>query len=106
MIIYQNDRILHSAEEDNLSPFDSKIACMCESIKINNKQLNRQGQVRKTTGSGVEWAEYSLIIRPGCPVQVFSLTIDSSVGLLAGIQSTGDLVSETLGLNPAFSRGR
>ena len=32
-------RILHSAEEDNLSDFDSNIACLCQSIKIkNNKQ--------------------------------------------------------------------
>ena len=30
-------RILHSAEEDNLSPFDSKTACLCPSIEINNK---------------------------------------------------------------------
>ena len=29
-------RILHSAEEDNLSPFDSKIDCLCQSIEINN----------------------------------------------------------------------
>ena len=29
-------RILHSAEEDKLSPFDSKIACLCQSIEINN----------------------------------------------------------------------
>ena len=28
--------ILHSAEEDNLSPFDSKITCLCQSIKISN----------------------------------------------------------------------
>ena len=33
-------QILYSAEEDNLSPFDSKIACLCESIETNNiKQL-------------------------------------------------------------------
>ena len=32
-------RILHSAEEDNLSHFDSNIACLCQSIEIkNNKQ--------------------------------------------------------------------
>ena len=32
--------ILHSAEDDNLSPFDSKIACLCQSIKISkNKWL-------------------------------------------------------------------
>ena len=30
--------ILHSAEEDNLSPFDSKIACLCQSIEINNNR--------------------------------------------------------------------
>ena len=58
-------------------------------------------------GCGVEWAECSLIIGTGCRVQVFSLIIDSSVGLSAGIQSAGDLVSETLmGSNPALSRGR
>ena len=32
-------RILHSAEEDNLSHFGSNIACLCQSIEIkNNKQ--------------------------------------------------------------------
>ena len=34
-------RILHSAEEDNLSPFDSKIACLCQSIEFNyNKYIH------------------------------------------------------------------
>ena len=28
-------QILHSAEEDNLSPFDLNIACLCQSIEIN-----------------------------------------------------------------------
>ena len=97
-------RILHSAEEDDLSPFDSNIACLCQSIEINNKHIYRQSPVWKPTGSGVEWAECSLIIGTGCRVQVFSLILDSSVGLSAGIQSAGDLVSETLGSNPAFSR--
>ena len=87
-------QILHSAEEDNLSPFDLNIACLCQS------------QVRKPIGSGVEWAECSLIIGTGCRGQVFSLILDSSVGLSVRIQSAGDLVSETLGSNPAFSRGR
>ena len=32
-------RILHSAVEDNLSPFDSNIACLCQSIDINNMYL-------------------------------------------------------------------
>ena len=31
-------RILHSAEEDNLSPFDSKIACLCRSIAISHNK--------------------------------------------------------------------
>ena len=29
---------LHSAEEDNLSPFDLNIACLCQSIEINNNK--------------------------------------------------------------------
>ena len=54
---------------------------------------------------GVKWAECSLIIGTGCRVQVFSLILDSSVGLSASIQSAGDLVSRTSGSNPAFIRG-
>ena len=27
---------MHSAEEHNLSPFDLNIACLCQSIEINN----------------------------------------------------------------------
>ena len=89
-------RILLSAEEDNLSPFDSKIACLCQSIEINNnKYVYRQSQVRMSNGSGARWAECLLIIGTGCRVQVFSLILDSSVGLSAGIQSAGDWVSET-----------
>ena len=47
----------------------------------------RQSQVRKPTGSEVEWAECLLIIGTGCRVQVFNLILNSSVGLSAGIQS-------------------
>ena len=98
-------QILHSAEEHNLSPFDLNIACLCQSIEINNnKYVYRQRQVRKSTDSGVKWAEYSLIIGTGCRVQVFSLILESSVGLSASIQSAGDLVSGAPGSNPAFSR--
>ena len=51
-------RILHSAEEGNLSPFDSKIACLYQSIAINNnKHVYRQSQVRKPTGSWI-WLLY------------------------------------------------
>ena len=32
----QASEILHSAEEHNLSPFDLNIACLCQSIEINN----------------------------------------------------------------------
>ena len=79
-------RILPSAEEDNLSPFDSNIACLCQSIEINNnKHVYRQSQVRKQIGSKVEWAECLVIIGTGCRIQVFSLILDSSVGLSAGI---------------------
>ena len=31
-------RILPSAEEDNLSPLDSNIACLCQSIEIKNNK--------------------------------------------------------------------
>ena len=100
-------RILHSTEEDNVSPFNSNIACLCHSIEINNnKHVYRQSQVRKPTGSEVEWAECFLIIRTGCRVQVFSMILDSSVRLSAGIQSAGEWVSATLGSNPAFNRVR
>ena len=45
--------------------------------------------------------------RDGLSSSSFCLILDSSVSLSAGIQSAGDLVSETLmGSNPAFSRGR
>ena len=90
-------RILHSAEEDKLSPFDSKMACLCQSIEIkNNKYVYRQSQARMPNGSGVRWAGCMLIIGTGCWVQVFSLILDSSVSLSAGIQSGEDWVSETL----------
>ena len=84
-------RILHSAEEDNLSPFDSHIACLCQCIEINNnKHVYRQSQVRKQTGSEVEWAECLLIKGTGCRAQVFTLILDNSVGSSAGIQSAGE----------------
>ena len=100
-------QILLSAEEHNLSPFDLNIACLCQSIEINNnKYVYRQSQMRKSTDSGVNWAECSLIIGKGCRVQFFfSLILDSSVGLSASIQSAGDLVSGIPGSNSAFSRG-
>ena len=66
-------RTEHLTEEDNLSPFDSKIACPCQSIEINNStHVYRQSQMRKPSGSGVEWAECSLIIGTGCWVQVLA----------------------------------
>ena len=66
-------QILHSAEEHNLSPFDLNIACLCQSIEINNnKYIYRQSQVRKSTDSGDKWAECSLIIGTSCRVQVFA----------------------------------
>ena len=87
-------------------PFDLNIACLCQSIEINNnKYVYRQSQVLKSTDSGVKWAEWLLIIGTGCRVQVFSLILDSSVGLSACIKSAGDLVSGTPGSNPTFCRG-
>ena len=83
-----------------------------ENGEIQNLFRQRQdyvytSQVRMPNGRGVRWAECLLIIGTGCRFQIFSLILDSSVGLSAGIHSAGDLVSETLmGSNPAFSRGR
>ena len=85
---------MQTVEEDNLSPFDVKTACLCQSIEINNnKHVYRQSQVRKPHGSEVMWAECSLIIGTGCWVEVFSLILDSSIGLRECIQSAGEQVS-------------
>ena len=82
-------RILLSGEEDNLPPFDLKIACLCQSIDINNNNHEYcQSQVPKVTGSGVEWAEFTLIMGKG--YWVFSLIFHCSVTLSASIQSVGD----------------
>ena len=75
------------AEEDHFSPFDSKIACLCQSINIKHNK-------------------HACMYTTGYWVQVFSLFLGSSVSLSVGIQSFGDSVPETLGSNPAFSRGR
>ena len=42
-----------------------------EHRNYNNKHVYRQSQVRKSTDSGVKWAECLLIIGTGCRVQVF-----------------------------------
>ena len=68
-----------------------------DSLRIRgDKHVYRQSQVWNPTDSGVEWAECSLIIWMGYWVQVFfSLILDTSVALSAGIQSAG-------GSNPTF----
>ena len=83
----------------------NKYSSECRLRINNNKYVYRQSQVRKSTDSGAKWAECSLIIGTGCRVQVFSLILDSSVGLSASIQYAGELVSGVPGSNPAFSRG-
>ena len=76
---------LHSPKVDNLSPFDTKIACLSQSNKISNKRVNRQSQVRKPTGCDVKWAECSLIMGTGYRVSTFfSLIFYSSVDLWGG----------------------
>ena len=96
----------HLALAINIFVVELNIACLCQSIEINNnKYVYCQSQVRKSTDSGAKWAECSLIIGTSCRVQAFSLNLDSSVGLSASIQSAGDLVSGAPGSNPAFSRG-
>ena len=71
------------------------ISCLCQSIEINNnKHVYHQSQVRKPIGSGVKWAECSLIIGTGCWVKVFSLILDGSMGFWVGIRSAGGLVPQ------------
>ena len=65
-----------SMPEDNLSLFDSKIACLCQSIKINNnKHVYHQSQVWKPIGNEVKWAECSFITGTGCWVQFILDTV-------------------------------
>ena len=55
------------SSRNNLSPFDSNIAWLCQSTEINNnKHGYRQSRMQKPIGDGIEWAECSLIIRMGC----------------------------------------
>ena len=82
---------------DCKSPFDSKIACLCQSIEINNnKYVYRQSQVRMPKW---QWGQVGWMLadhRDGLLSLSFCLILDSSDGLSAGIQSTGEWVSETL----------
>ena len=55
-------RILHSAEEDNLSPFDPEIACLCQRIEINNnKHVCYEASMRAITYLYIEGYTYGLI---------------------------------------------
>ena len=74
-------RILLSAEEENLSHFDSKIAYLSQSFKVSNKHVNRQSQVWKPTGTEVNWAECSLIMGKRLSSSFCSLILDSLVSL-------------------------
>ena len=71
-------RILHSAEEDNLSPFDSNIACLCQSIIYIYIYI------------------YLGHLRDGLWGEVFYLILGSSVSLRAGIQSIDNSVSDAM----------
>ena len=83
-------RILHSAEEDNLSPFDSKIACLCQRVKINNNKHVRvvcmhvcmyvcmsPRRTSKLTHTGVEID--TCAFQTGC--QLSSAALGMSLGL-------------------------
>ena len=60
-------RILHSAEEDNLSRLDTNIACLCQSIEINN---NNHSLVYVTT----VWVQFS---SSGFPIHIDPFTVSS-----------------------------
>ena len=127
-------QILHSAEEDKLSPFDVKIACLCQSIEISDKHVCMyvcmHAHVCMHACMHVYACMDACICMHACVyahmyacvyvcmhvansrssglnVHFFiSLILDSSVGLSAGIQAAEDSVPETLGSNAALSRGR
>ena len=54
-------RILHSAEEDNFSPFDLKITWLCQSVHIINNKWVRS----RNCDCLVTWFCYQLISKPG-----------------------------------------
>ena len=60
----------------NLSPFDFNNACLCQSTEINNNHVNRQNQVRKTTGRWVEFKflAWSSVAQSVCQ-RAFSLLV-------------------------------
>ena len=67
-----------------------KIACLCQSIEINNKHVHRQPAVG-SSGLNARWS-----LGRAVEFKFFSLILDSSVGSSADIQSVEDLVPETL----------
>ena len=79
-----------------------------QTIKITkNKHEYRQSRGRVPSGSGVEWLNAGWSEGRAVEFIFFSLILDSSVGLSAGIQSAGYSVpSDPLGSNLAFIRGR
>ena len=66
-------RILHPAEEDNLSPFEPKIAFLCKSIEINNKHVYGPNQVQKPTSSEVK--SRPLHFTNYCGAKIFKLNL-------------------------------
>ena len=80
-------RILHSADEDNLSHFDSNITCLCQSIELNNNHTRTRTH---THTNGMTWriSLHSLILvclQWWGPSQIFSGVENKSVGRMAGI---------------------
>ena len=73
LLLWLHQRLSHLAsyiyryipEDDNLSPFDSNIARLCQSIEINNNKRISPEPVAKANWQW-GWAECSLIIATGC----------------------------------------
>ena len=82
-------QILHSAEEHNLSPFDLNIACLCQSIEINNNRY-------------VSMYACTYVCMYVCLSVCLSVCLHACMHVC---MYAGDLVSGTTGSNPAFSRG-
>ena len=87
-------RILHWAEEGNFR-FENHLP-VPEHRNLQQQTCISPEPGAKANWQWVEWAECSLNIGRGYWVQVFSLILDSPVGVSVGIQSAGDSVPETL----------
>ena len=73
--LYVPENLVPAPSNDD--PLHHRIfTCICV---IRPECNDKPGHMRKPTGSGVEWAECSLIIRMGCQIHDYNLVLDSLI---------------------------